>query len=64
MFDKQITQAKHAETDPCHGTPTMAHFQQPEQMLDQRCTVRFQQFGLEEWAQPLGAVRFQMACSG
>ena len=23
-------QAKHAETDPRHGTPTMAHFQQPE----------------------------------
>ena len=23
-------QAKHAETDPQHGTPTMAHFQPPE----------------------------------
>ena len=23
-------QAKHAEFDPCHGTPTMARFQSPE----------------------------------
>ena len=23
-------QAKHAKTDPCHGTPTMAHYQPPE----------------------------------
>ena len=26
-------QAKHAETDPCHGTPAMAHFQLPEQSV-------------------------------
>ena len=25
-------QAKHAETDPRHGTPTMAHFQPPEEL--------------------------------
>ena len=35
VFDKQTKtpQAKHAETDPCHGTPTMAHFQPPEVII-------------------------------
>ena len=30
LFDKHITQAKHDETDPRHGTSTMAHFQPPD----------------------------------
>ena len=30
VFDKQITQAKRAESGPSYGTPTMAHFHPPE----------------------------------
>ena len=34
MWTNKSPQAKHAETDPRHGTPTRAHFRPPE------CTLR------------------------
>ena len=37
MFLTNISpRAKHAETDPRHGTPTMAHFQPPDSSLQTR----------------------------
>ena len=30
LLTNKSTRAKHAETDPCHGTPTTAHFQPPD----------------------------------
>ena len=37
VLTNKSPQAKHAETDPRHGTPTMAHFQPPDKW-NQTCT--------------------------
>ena len=42
-----LPQAKHAETDPHHGTPTIAHFQPSEERHSQEKTWDVQ---LREWS--------------